>query len=127
MFESFDALLERTVAFNPTRSVASLRRGILHNAVELPDGRWAWRHHLGRGGIERAHPSDNAALWDDVATLAMPVLLVRGASSPVVDDDDVAELERRCPHAEVVVVDAAGHSVQGDQPLALAAHLRSFI
>jgi pimeloyl-ACP methyl ester carboxylesterase len=38
----------------------------------------------------------------------------------VVDDDDVAELVRRQPDAEVVVVDGAGHSIQGDQPLALA-------
>src|ERR1700688_4937040 len=33
-FESFDEILERTVAFNPTRSETSLRRGILHNAIE---------------------------------------------------------------------------------------------
>ncbi len=53
----------------------------------------------------------------------MPILLVTwGAlSSPVVDDDDVAELRRRQPTAEVVVVEGAGHSIQGDQPLALAA------
>src|SRR3712207_8030602 len=31
-FASFDEILARTVAFNPTRSEASLRRGILHNA-----------------------------------------------------------------------------------------------
>ena len=49
-----------------------------------------------------------------------PVLLVRGRVSPVVDDDDVAELRRRQPTAEVVVIDGAGHSVQGDRPLELA-------
>src|SRR6185437_36572 len=42
-FASFDEILERTVAFNPTRSESSLRRGILHNAIEAPDGRWRWR------------------------------------------------------------------------------------
>src|SRR5437588_730816 len=31
-FESFDELLDRTMRFNPTRSAASLRRGILHNS-----------------------------------------------------------------------------------------------
>src|SRR3954454_21510588 len=39
-FESFDQILERTVQFNPTRSESSLRRGILHNAIETDDGRW---------------------------------------------------------------------------------------
>jgi hypothetical protein len=43
-FDDFDALLERTIAHNPTRSVSSLRRGILHNAVQRDDGTWVWRH-----------------------------------------------------------------------------------
>ncbi len=43
-FASFDELLARTVAHNPTRSEASLRRGILHNAVQREDGSWEWRY-----------------------------------------------------------------------------------
>jgi pimeloyl-ACP methyl ester carboxylesterase len=38
----------------------------------------------------------------------------------VVGDDDVAELRRRLPDADVIVVDGAGHSVQGDRPVELA-------
>jgi pimeloyl-ACP methyl ester carboxylesterase len=54
----------------------------------------------------------------------MPVTLVRGmAAGSVVDDADEAELLRRLPDAEVVRVEGAGHSVQGDQPLVLAAIL----
>ncbi len=39
---------------------------------------------------------------------------------PSVGDEDVAELVRRQPNAQVVVVEQAGHSIQGDQPLELA-------
>jgi len=46
--------------------------------------------------------------------------------SGVVDDDDVAELQRRQPSAQVIVVEGAGHSVQGDRPLELAEILRTF-
>jgi pimeloyl-ACP methyl ester carboxylesterase len=42
----------------------------------------------------------------------------------VVDDADVAELRRRRADAVVHVVDGAGHSVQGDRPLELAALLQ---
>src|SRR3546814_21176747 len=38
-FDSFDDLLQRTMQFNPTRSESSLRRGILHHAVQLADGK----------------------------------------------------------------------------------------
>ncbi|MDQ1391645.1 MAG: hypothetical protein QOF30_622, partial [Acidimicrobiaceae bacterium] len=42
-FGSFEEILDRTIAFNPTRSVSSLRRGVRHNARELADGSWSWR------------------------------------------------------------------------------------
>ncbi len=49
-FRRFDDLLARTMEFNPTRSISSLRRGILHNAVQLDDGSWVWRHSRWRLG-----------------------------------------------------------------------------
>ena len=125
-FESFQALLDRTIEHNPTRSESSLRRGLLHNALPLPDGSWAWRHHLGRGGASGPREVEFAGLWDDVSAITAPLLLVRGANSPVVDDDDVAELRRRQPSVRVEVVDGAGHSIQGDRPVELAAILSTF-
>jgi pimeloyl-ACP methyl ester carboxylesterase len=127
-FASFDEILERTVQFNPTRSVSSLRRGILHNAHEQPDGSWTWRY-------DRIRPStsgdaiafDFGPLWDDVAAIKVPVMLLRGALSDVVDDADQAEFLRRCSHARIETVEGAGHSIQGDQPLALAALIQDFL
>ena len=129
-FASFDEILERTIAFNPTRSQSSLRRGVLHNAVQRDDGTWTWRHQLGRpSGSSGLHVDglDFGSLWDDISKTAMPLLLVRGGLSPVVDDDDVAELLRRRPDAEVIVVDNAGHSIQGDRPVELARILTEFL
>jgi pimeloyl-ACP methyl ester carboxylesterase len=124
VFESFDALLARTLAHNPTRSEASLRRGILHNARELPDGRWTWRYD--RRFAERAPVPeiDFGAIWEHVSRVRCPITLLRGALSPVVGDEDVAELLRRQPGAAVETVPGAGHSIQGDRPLELAALLR---
>ncbi|MXZ51662.1 MAG: alpha/beta hydrolase, partial [Acidimicrobiaceae bacterium] len=39
-FDSFETILQRTIEHNPTRSESSLRRGVLHNAHEMDDGRW---------------------------------------------------------------------------------------
>jgi len=128
-FATFDEILERTIQFNPTRSESSLRRGVLHNSVQLPDGTWTWRHQIGRPTddtglhVERA---EFGALWDVLQAIPVPVLLVRGSRSPVVDDDDVAEFRRRRPDDSVIVVEDAGHSIQGDQPLELASIIRGF-
>jgi pimeloyl-ACP methyl ester carboxylesterase len=73
--------------------------------------------------VERA---DFQSLWDALESVAVPVLLVRGSRSPVVDDDDVAEFRRRRPADDVVVVEEAGHSIQGDQPIALARIIEGF-
>ena len=125
-FASFEDLLKRTIEHNSTRSESSLRRGILHNAKQLDDGSWQWRYD------RSTHPSkeDSAKrldriseLWTVIENLKSEMTLVRGGISPVVDDADVAELKRRKPDAQVLVVDGAGHSVQGDRPIELAAAL----
>jgi pimeloyl-ACP methyl ester carboxylesterase len=146
-FPSFQSLLARTMEHNPTRSESSLRRGILHNAKQLDDGSWQWRYDRSSHG--RATPATSTAtstatssatssatspeeatddtvaalspLWDDFERISCPLTLVRGALSPVVDDDDVAEARRRQPNISVEVVEGAGHSVQGDRPVELAA------
>jgi pimeloyl-ACP methyl ester carboxylesterase len=118
-FENFDVLLARTVEHNPTRSVSSLRRGILHNAVQLPDGSWVWRHQQHLASTLAA--PDLGDLWELLGSLTMPVTLLRGmATGSVVDGADEAELLRRLPEATVIHVEDAGHSIQGDQPLELA-------
>jgi pimeloyl-ACP methyl ester carboxylesterase len=135
-FPSFDELLQRTMEHNPTRSESSLRRGILHNAHQREDGSWAWNYDRvnrppvasdGTPSPSEEDRLDNGRLWDAVAAVRAPLLLVRGSLSPVVDDGDVAELLRRQPGAEVVVVDGAGHSIQGDKPVELAALIERFV
>jgi pimeloyl-ACP methyl ester carboxylesterase len=126
-FADFDALLARTIEHNPTRSVSSLRRGILHNAIQRDDGSWVWRYQRFRTDENTGHP-DFGFLWETVSALTVPLLLVRGMlPQSVVDDDDEAELLRRSPYARVVRVSNAGHSVQGDTPVELAAIIADFV
>jgi pimeloyl-ACP methyl ester carboxylesterase len=131
-FASFDELLARTMEHNPTRTESSLRRGILHNAVQQEDGSWIWRYRL-HGGPAPMDESpdvaiDSGRLWDVLGAVAVPVMLVRGMRpQSVVDDADEAELLRRLPDARVEHVAEAGHSVQGDTPVELAALIADFV
>ena len=131
-FDSFDDLLERTIQFNPTRSVSSLRRGILHNALQRPDGSWVWRYRRDdapplqevEGQIRKPNLE---SLWNSISAFRHPLMLVRGMRpQSVVSDEDEAELRRRAPHARIDHVVEAGHSVQGDAPLELATLIREF-
>ena len=63
-----------------------------------------------------------------MSTLTVPLMLVRGmAAGSVVSDDAEKELLARRPDARVEHVEGAGHSVQGDRPVELAALIHSFI
>jgi pimeloyl-ACP methyl ester carboxylesterase len=130
-FDSFDELLARTVEYNPTRTEASLRRGILHNAEQLDDGTWVWRYQrhreLNPEHLEFKHP-DYRDLWEVVEHIRVPLLLTRGMrEQSVVSDEDETELLRRLPDAEVVHFDDAGHSLQGDTPVEFARVLERFV
>lgn len=135
-FASFDDLLARTIEHNPTRTESSLRRGILHNAHPQPDGSWQWRYDRGSHARAREAASDTAPadtadalspMWGHFGSISCPITLVRGSLSPVVDDDDVAEAQRRQAELVVHIVDGAGHSVQGDRPVELAAILSALL
>jgi pimeloyl-ACP methyl ester carboxylesterase len=130
-FDSFDELLARTIKYNPTRTEASLRRGILHNAEQLDDGTWVWRYQRHRevnpNHLDFKHP-DYRDLWDVVAQIRVPLLLTRGMrEQSVVSDEDEVELLRRLPSAQVEHFADAGHSLQGDTPVEFAESIERFV
>ena len=133
VYDSFDEMADAAVALSPFRSASGVRRGVRHNARRLDDGRWTWRYDLfgpapdepvGKGAATRW--VDFTSLWDDVSAITVPSLFVRGGLSPFVTDEDIAQMQRRLPSLQVVVVDGAGHAVQSDRPLVLADLIRSF-
>lgn len=121
-FPSFEAMVDVTVAASPHRSRESLQRGVFHNSKQLDDGTWTWRYDTFRKS------EGFQGLWDDARGLQAPTTLVRGGKSFFVNDDDAAEFARIAPGFQrVIVVPDAGHSVQGDQPMALVEILRSVL
>jgi pimeloyl-ACP methyl ester carboxylesterase len=137
-FDDFDSILARTIEHNPTRTESSLRRGVLHNARELPDGRWSWRYDPMRSWKRQPDDDPDAkphsmgspdftAMWDELAAIKVPVTLWRGSRSGVVDDADVERFLSIQTKATVIVIDGAGHSIQGDRPVELARSIEQFL
>ncbi len=121
-FPSFAAMLDVTIAAAPQRDRKSLRRGVFHNSKQLDDGTWTWRYDSFRTG------NGFNGLWDDVPSITMPTTLVRGADSFFVNDEDAAAFAKGAPGFQRThVVADSGHSVQGDQPGALADILRAIL
>jgi pimeloyl-ACP methyl ester carboxylesterase len=122
-YDSLEAMSEAAIALSPRRSPQSVRRGVRHNARPLENGRWGWRYDLFGG----PRPwTDFTALWDDVAAIREPAMLVVGGDSQLVTPGDVDEMRRRLPSLRVETVAGAGHAVQSDRPLDLVALIQDF-
>lgn len=128
-FRSFEALFDHAASFLPNADERSLRRSLLHNAHQLDDGSWGWRHDRrdppGEGRMDRVF-ADLASYWDDVAALTCPVLLVTGGRSPIVTTADIERFTALAPQTEVVEIADAGHMVQSDAPIVLARLIEGF-
>lgn len=127
--DSVDDFVERALAFNPARNPALLRRSLLHNLHQLPNGKWTWRYDK-----RRWIPEDFAAagqrrrlLWKDVESIHCPTLVVRGARSDVFADADAERLAATLPHGRWVRVEGSGHTIQGDNPKGLLEALEPFL
>lgn len=118
-FDDLDELIDLTAAAAPNRSKSSIRRGVIHNTRQLPDGRWQWRYDKIRTDM------DSTPLWDAFSRADIPFTLVRGGASKFVADADIDEFRRRRPDIDVMTVPGSGHSVQSDAPLKLAEIVRS--
>ncbi len=121
-FPNFDELLARTIEYNPTRTESSLRRGILHNAVQRDDGSWVWRYARFRTPpAEGDAPADSTAnfprfgvLWEPLSRIKVPLMLARGMrEQSVVDDADEAKLLELLPDARVEHVRSGGPQPAG--------------
>lgn len=125
-YPSFEAMAEAAIALSPYRTPEGVRRGVRHNAHQLPDGRWTWRYDLfGPPGSRPAN--DFTRLWQDVDRIVSPAMLVLGGLSKFVAAEDAQEMSRRLPALRVETVAGAGHAVQSDQPRALATLIEDFV
>jgi pimeloyl-ACP methyl ester carboxylesterase len=123
-FESIDEMVEQVYRPDTGRSLESFRRGVLANSRQRPDGTWAWQWDPAKSTSK--HRVDWDGVWGDLARTTAPMLFVRAGSSRVVRDEDLAEVRRLRPDADIVVVEGAGHSVQGSRPRELARELEWF-
>lgn len=124
-----EAIIEKALKFNPRRDPKILRRSLMHNLRQQPDGTWKWKYDTRRFKAlgQDSHRAERAALADGLARITCPALVVRGGESDVFHEEDAERLTARLPHGRNVTIPKAGHTVQGDNPKDLVAELRRFL
>jgi pimeloyl-ACP methyl ester carboxylesterase len=129
ILDSVDEFVQRAMAFNPMRNPALLRRSLLHNLRQLPNGKWTWKHDPNRHSPDFAIERDTRAkqILEHVHRISCPTLVLRGSRSDVFSDDNAENFAKALPNGHWQKVANAGHTIQGDNPRGLLDVLRPFI
>lgn len=128
-FDSPADAAERLSRLGARRPVGLLQATLSLNLRELADGSWTWKYDP-RTLVGLTADQIMAArrpLWGMLHRIVCPVLIVRGADSDIFSPQDASRLAAALPDARVVEVPRARHSVQTDNPRALAETVRSFV
>jgi pimeloyl-ACP methyl ester carboxylesterase len=123
--DTFEDFVARAHAFNPRRSIDNIRDRLRHNLKQLPSGRWTWKYDPALRNPARVG-DEMGDLWERVASIRCPVLIVRGGESDILAPE-VAERFGTIVGAEVRTVTGAGHSVMGDNPTGFLAAVEPFL
>nr|WP_047168139.1 alpha/beta hydrolase [Sphingomonas sp. Y57] len=116
-FGSLDDVADAVASYNPHRPRPTTNSGLMRNLRQREDGRWHWHWDP---SILTADVDESLAEFEEtIAGLAtaqeVPILLVRGLESDVVNDRGIADLRAVLPALEIYDVAGAGHMVAGDR------------
>lgn len=112
-FGSLEEAADAISAYIPHRKRPDNLNGLQKNLRQRNDGRYYW--HWDPGFIDASNFVNPQTILEQAASrLDIPVMLVRGEKSDVVDDEGVRDFQRLIPHAEYVKVAGAAHMIAGD-------------
>jgi esterase len=128
--DSLEQIIEKAIAFNPRRDPRLLRRSILHNFRQSTTGKWVRKTDLrmwqGNGNREQERERLKER-FRQAWRVSCPTLIVQGGLSDVFTAEDAQKLAAGFPYGHYAQVGEAGHTVQGDNPRALAQLLSQFL
>jgi pimeloyl-ACP methyl ester carboxylesterase len=121
--------------YMPHRARRGASDGLKSYLRQKEDGRfyWHWDPAFIRNiaATRRSDPGSqdrqSAQLSQAAANLALPLHLIRGASSDLVSDEAVSHLRQLAPHAEYTDIADATHMVVGDANDAFSAAIVDFL
>jgi pimeloyl-ACP methyl ester carboxylesterase len=130
-FADLEEAADAIAAYLPHRPRPTNLNGLKKNLRQRPDGRWVWHWDpamMSRAGIESIDLEGRFALIREAAaSLTIPLILVRGMLSDVVDDEGIAELKELAPQLEVANLAGAAHTAAADDNDGFAAVVSGFV
>ncbi len=124
---SYDEFVARVMEY--TGRPAWLVHGSLQHTIrETSDGKWTWKYDVAiRSPDFRPESWPSEKLWQCLASLQCPTLVVRGANTDVLSQEVFERMQKVIPQCRSVTVENAGHLVPGDNPKGFLEALAPFL
>ena len=130
-FGSIAEAADAVAAYLPHRPRPRSHEGLKKNLRLHADGRWRWhwdpRFLEGNRRIGAGSHEVEQALVAAAKSVTIPALLVRGASSELVQEEHAKDFLKLVPHATYVDVSGARHMVAGDRNDQFAKAIEGFL
>ena len=130
-FADVDEAADAVAAYMPHRPRPSSTGGLRKNLRQREDGRWRWHWDPAFMDGEHRIDSDREAvdplLVDAARSVEEPMLLVRGGSSELVEEEHARDFLKLATDAEYVDVAGARHMVVGDANDQFSSSLVAFL
>jgi pimeloyl-ACP methyl ester carboxylesterase len=135
-FASLEEAADAIAQYLPGRRKQTPQR-LTRNLRQRADGRWEWKHALGRNlrAAQSENPDYRPGNWraltegmeEELGHLTCPVLVLRGQESDVLSDEGAQEVARLIPDARLATINNAGHLAAGDNPESTVSVIRAFL
>jgi len=112
-FEEFAQRVQEYTGRSPEQVLGALKYSIRQRS----DGKWTWKYDkIMRSPGQRPPGWTPEQLWECVARITCPTLVIRGDRSDLFAEETMRKMQEVIADCETVTISGAGHLVQGDNP-----------
>ena len=125
--DSYDEFATRVQEYTG-RNRQQVLGALKHSIRQRQDGKWTWKYDkLMRAPGFRPGGWPREQLWECLASIQCPTLIIRGSDSDIFAPETMGRMLEVIPHSSSSVVPRAGHLVAGDNPVDFLKALRALL
>ena len=125
--DSFEEFAQRVGVYTG-RKPAQVVGALKHSIRQRPDGKWTWKYDKAMRQPGSPAPTwSPEQLWECLARIKCPTLVVRGSRSDLFAEETMARMKTAIADCATVTIEGAGHLVPGDNPVDFVAAVRDLL
>jgi esterase len=128
-FENLEHFVESVRKYDPYRPREHIERTVKYNMLQRADGKFISKcdYNPRRLGLMHGRGLQDNLTLNDVRGFDLPVLLVRGANSTILEADAAERFAAALPKGRLVTVPDCGHNVHGQNTKGFIAAVGPFL